>query len=316
MEKGDSDSVFYADVPTAVTTITFNNLVNGGMDYEADIYYAINQSVNIPCEYYDKDESPTYPDGLDSFDNMIYVIDPDLYSNFELQGRPTYGGEWYYYYGDGCYGTVKDGNTGNCIRDDHDHKYLFKDKLISKYDFEPYTAEYMDYEEMYYHYDENGNMDWVLLYANVHNTDPWIYNIIFRDRILMCGTNRPFSFGYGIYDVKEDEFHDIITDEIQNYFFDLSAYDGLEEVFDSLKLGYPIGDANHDHELSIMDATQIQLVLAKLATFDYEDRVDYYHGYKDWSELGYPKYISDINCDGERNILDATAIQMKLAKLA
>ena len=81
------------------------------------------KSRNIQCEYYDVGESETYPDGLDSFDNMIYVIDPDLcYDLIENHGRPTYGGEWYYYYGDGCYGTDEDGQAKtNCIRDDHDH---------------------------------------------------------------------------------------------------------------------------------------------------------------------------------------------------
>ncbi len=122
MEKGDSDSVFYADVPKAVTTIIFNNLVDGGTDYESDVFYKTMKSRNIQCEYYDVDESETYPDGLDSFDNMIYVIDPDLcYDLIENQGRPTYGGEWYYYYSDGCYGTEIDGDKTNCIRDDHEH---------------------------------------------------------------------------------------------------------------------------------------------------------------------------------------------------
>ena len=195
---------------------------------------------------------------------------------------------------------------------------LAKDKFIDKFisEYETEIAKYMAYDEQYYHYDENGEIDWALIYADKHITEPWNYHIVYEDRILTYGSKHPFSFGYGIYDAKTREFHDIITDKGRRYEFDLSAYDGLKEVFDSLNLGFPIGDANHDHELSIMDATHIQLVLAQLKTFDYEDRVEYYHGYKDWSELGYPKYISDINCDGERNILDATAIQMKLAKLA
>lgn len=40
-----------------------------------------------------------------NFDNMIYVVDPSKTSqNFE--GKLTYIGEWYFYYGDGTYGSL------------------------------------------------------------------------------------------------------------------------------------------------------------------------------------------------------------------
>lgn len=40
-----------------------------------------------------------------NFDNMIYVVDPSKTSeNFE--GKLTYVGEWYFYYGDGTYGSL------------------------------------------------------------------------------------------------------------------------------------------------------------------------------------------------------------------
>ena len=108
--------VFYADVPKAVTTIIWNNGVDGGMDTTQDIYFCTAQTVNIPCEYYDPGESPNYPYGLDSFDNMIYVLDPYLIRIWE---NVECGGEWYYYYGDGCYGFAKDGTKANCLRNDH-----------------------------------------------------------------------------------------------------------------------------------------------------------------------------------------------------
>ena len=50
---------------------------------------------------------------------MIFVIDPDLCWHFDI--KQTWGGEWYYYYGDGCYGFEKNGNSTNCLRDDHNH---------------------------------------------------------------------------------------------------------------------------------------------------------------------------------------------------
>ena len=56
-------NVYYADVPTAVTTIIWNNAVDGGLDETDPIYYCAAQSINIPCAYYDPDESPNQPDG-------------------------------------------------------------------------------------------------------------------------------------------------------------------------------------------------------------------------------------------------------------
>ena len=117
-DENDSD-VYYADVPQAVTTIIWNNAIDGGTDPEQPNFYCAAQTINIPCEYYDAGESPNYPDGTDSFDNMIFIVDPDLISYNELSGMPTCGGEWYYYYGNGCYGFTKDGNEANCLRDDH-----------------------------------------------------------------------------------------------------------------------------------------------------------------------------------------------------
>ncbi|MBQ8860227.1 MAG: dockerin type I repeat-containing protein, partial [Ruminococcus sp.] len=122
MPSGSDESdpyVFYADVPKAVTTIIWNNAVDGGMDTSQPIYYCAAQSINIPCEFYEPEESPNYPEGPDSFDNMIFVIDPDLISINDLSLKQTCGGEWYYYYGNGCYGFTKDGSEADCLRDDH-----------------------------------------------------------------------------------------------------------------------------------------------------------------------------------------------------
>ena len=120
----DEAGVYYADVPASVTTIIWNNGINGGMDDTLPIYFLAAQSVNIGSEYYDPGESPLYPDGVDSFDNMIYIIDPDKVSISDYSLKQTCGGEWYFYYGNGCYGTVKGGEEDiekNCINPDHDH---------------------------------------------------------------------------------------------------------------------------------------------------------------------------------------------------
>ncbi len=114
VDENDSD-VYYADVPKAVTTIIWNNGVDGGMDNTLPIYYKSAQTCNIGAEYYDPGESDNYPNGIKSFDNMIYVIHPGLISASEM----TCEGEWYYYYGNGCYGFTEGGSSSYCLRDDH-----------------------------------------------------------------------------------------------------------------------------------------------------------------------------------------------------
>ena len=112
-------NIYYANVPVDVTTIVWNNAVDGGLDETDPIYKCAAQSVNIGSEYYDAGESPNYPDGTESFDGMIFVIDPDLVMKADASDQMTCGGEWYYYYGNGCYGFTADGSEADCLRDDH-----------------------------------------------------------------------------------------------------------------------------------------------------------------------------------------------------
>ncbi len=137
--EGDVDNIFYVDVPADVETIIWNNFVNGGEDKTDPIFKKAAQTVNIMCSYYSEGDAELF-DNLDdymfftnmeesllgdkealgefadnffieeeygisfNFDNMIYIVDPSLTSESELSGQKTYGGEWYFYYGDGTYG--------------------------------------------------------------------------------------------------------------------------------------------------------------------------------------------------------------------
>ena len=106
---GDSKAnVWYCDVPKDVTTIIFNNALDGGdpswSNFEETRYTKAYQTVDIGSEYYDAGESENYPSGTDSFNNMIYVVDPDK-TNVSVTGKETYAGEWYFYHGDGKYDT-------------------------------------------------------------------------------------------------------------------------------------------------------------------------------------------------------------------
>ncbi len=108
--KTDIDGLYYYDVPKDVTSIIWNNYINGGMNPESEKYKLAIKSTNIGTEYYEKGESELYPEGLASFDEMVYVIDYNKtdYNTFEV----SLVGEWYYYYGVGEYGTTpKKGDT-------------------------------------------------------------------------------------------------------------------------------------------------------------------------------------------------------------
>ena len=104
------DGLYYYDVPKDVTTIIWNNYIDGGYNPESEIYKLAMKSTNIGTEYYEKGESELYAEGLASFDEMVYVIDYDKtdYNSFET----NLVGEWYYYYGGGEYGpTPEKGDT-------------------------------------------------------------------------------------------------------------------------------------------------------------------------------------------------------------
>lgn len=125
--KTDVEDVYYADVPDFVTGLVWNNGVDGGMDQTAEIYTKAAQTVNIGAQWYDPYESPNYPDGIpeeEGFDGMIWVVDPDIAEINEVSLKQTCGGDWFYYYGDRCFGTVKGGEAdleANCLSDDHEH---------------------------------------------------------------------------------------------------------------------------------------------------------------------------------------------------
>ena len=98
------EGVYYYDVCSDVTTIIWNNAIDGGTDAEAAIYTLAVQTKNIGSEYYDAGESANYPDGTPNFDEMIYVVDDNKTEVNEFNGKIVYAGEWFYYYGNGEYG--------------------------------------------------------------------------------------------------------------------------------------------------------------------------------------------------------------------
>jgi hypothetical protein len=108
----DCANVFVAKVPDDVTTIIWNNSVNGPEKYEddPDLYQGAMQIENTSSEYFmpGEDVYGFYPEGTDDFDGMIYVCNLKDTTINEYNGKMTFKGCLFYYYGQGKYGVNKE----------------------------------------------------------------------------------------------------------------------------------------------------------------------------------------------------------------
>lgn len=131
--------VYYIDCPTNVPCIVWNNYIDGGMDRTSPLYSAAKQARDVAVEFcsvgdlelyseewfaeieeiYNTDKSALgeyadnffYDEEFDCgfsfyYDNMIYVV--NHFSGNPTSGavwNDTYEGDWYFYYGNGEYGT-------------------------------------------------------------------------------------------------------------------------------------------------------------------------------------------------------------------
>lgn len=176
---------------------------------------------------------------------------------------------------------------------------LYKDKFLEVYPEVNLTK----YQELFYHKDKNGEIDWSLItaYSNLVSPMPIYYEVGNR---IIYGFNdySPFVFGCGIYDVKKGQFFDIVS-------VDLNDYEGLEEQFNQTNFGRLIGDTDKDNKISILDATIIQRRLAGIQDIT-DDIVEFYSESAGGKVV---KYYSDYDRDGVRSVLDATHIQKHLA---
>lgn len=131
-------SLYSIDCPKDVELIIWNNYVDGGMDPEAPQYSAARQSNDAQALFYAAGDNMTYDEDflmameesyngdkaalgeyadnffydeeygagfVMNFDNMIFIVPSEPNGTSSTSGMPTYNGEWYFYYGEGEYGT-------------------------------------------------------------------------------------------------------------------------------------------------------------------------------------------------------------------
>ena len=216
--------------------------------------------------------------------------------------------------------------------------WMYDTKKIVKYDPElvekglqnGYIA-YKDYQEI------RLTDDWALVFATTNSYDPWetVDHIRIGTRIIPWYTPGAavYPFGYFIYNAAEDTFYPIERfiypiygnerDENGKYnkvilepTISLDDYPGLAEALDELEIGRPVGDADGDNKLTILDATQIQRV--KVGLEEADEEADLYEtgiGDTSGTTLSTWKSWSDADSDGKVTVLDATRIQRTIAKI-
>lgn len=219
---------------------------------------------------------------------------------------------------------------------------LYKDKFVN-YMKKNYPDETnYNYDELYCHKTDSGDVDWALVYAATGDNDSGGgSNGIFGDVFFWhTGTSAPFeAFRLGVYDVDKDDFYDLQYawnmdfKDLKDVFYELMTTRNIEKEY---HLGYYIiGDVDSDKRLSVKDATLLQRFFAEIEnpwnyvtgySFDYQtvplfgplvysDRPSFEY-YTDEPDSHYTVVcVWDYNSDNKLNIKDVTAIQKKIAKL-
>ena len=172
----------------------------------------------------------------------------------------------------------------------------------------PLEDEYM-YGDSYYDFFSESNdtdtPDWLVARGTTLGISPAPTYGVFGDYYVSLNEYRyPYALGTYIYVPSESKFYTLEEAWEANF-------DGIENAFTEglISRGFAgiIGDADKDGVFTVMDVTQIQLVIASLV---HQESVSLEGLCVYGEEL---KYFADFDRDGELSILDATAIQLKLA---
>lgn len=300
--KGDAEGLYYYDVPKDVTSIIWNNFIDGGTDYNSEVYKLAQKSGNIGSEYYEEGESLLYPQGTENFDGMVYVIDYDETDYNSFVYPPPLRGEWYYYYGNGEYGTTPE--KSDIFYTDRyfgtapaDRVYPSKPEPDVE-DIKIYFVDTLGWEEIYIEHHTNYGL-------GQSNQAPG--DVMKLEGLDQKG-NRIYSYyipedtSWVIFSNGTDKSHYVAANLVDCAAFELTdKLDGkyLYETHLFTDKATLLGDVNLDGELNIKDATLIQKHLANIETIE-----------------GLGKPAADFNSDGKITIKDATAIQKKIANIA
>lgn len=189
------------------------------------------------------------------------------------------------------------------------------DNIILK--VEDYIAMVANLKELYYHYDSNGEIDWLLfsVRAWTGNEAP-MCGAIGSTILVTDGCRNVFRYDLGIYVIAEERFYPVesaVKQERFRYILDEILYEvGISERVALL------GDVNFDNQLDITDATQIQKYLSGELKYPKKSN-DFWKGpehYDYLTEKWYdPLNMADTNRDGVNDVNDVTSLQKYIAKI-
>lgn len=108
VKESNVENVYTAQVPVDVQVFIWNNAVDSGYDITSQVFKEAHMTKEILADNYSENSDifGFYPDGLDNFNNMIYVVDVDNQDYINSIDVYSTLGEWFYYYGNGQYGPL------------------------------------------------------------------------------------------------------------------------------------------------------------------------------------------------------------------
>ena len=183
--------------------------------------------------------------------------------------------------------------------------------------YKSYTPYKIFYRELYHHYNDNGDIDWVFVFGQ---TDCYVPDITYYqvgNRLINVKEEcTPFSLGYGVYDVEDGKFYDITQ------VWRVEKYAGMVKLFENAcdsglidyRTALTIGDWNFDGIISVNDATQLQRYIAGLEEYPTSPELQEFINQKvSMDPKGYVTFnvedFFDVNNDGIVSISDATKLQ-------
>ncbi len=166
---------------------------------------------------------------------------------------------------------------------------------------------YYGYSEFCYYSDENNEEpDWVLMVCEIL-PEPWMYRhgaLVGNRALYTCAGPglAKSSTGLLVYIPKTDTFIDLVNSNVEQI---IELCPDFVKVIEENEIGREMGDVNDDDSVNILDATYIQCGLVDM------------QAYPLWGVWSAPKSFSlaDYDRDGEATVMDATAIQKRLAQL-
>ncbi len=295
--------IFSANVPyesDELTEIIFNNAVDGGTDKTTPQYAAAQQTVNVNCQGYEPGESDTMPEGTskDNFDGCIFICKPAEVTTSEYSGKETFFGDWYFYYGDGCYGKY-------AMSSDH---FTYVDEMCCnpEHHHDPLIPTEPESKDGYY---------------VVGNFTDWAYKDEFKmtegeDGIYTLATELTTLSRFKIVQVQGEnvtwipdgigsDYDEITENGTYTVCFD-PAFSHSDWYYDCITIelisaaDFKLGDVDGDGDVTVVDATFIQ----RYATF------------VDVPGVSDPKMriVADVDGDGDVTPVDATLV-MRYATL-